>query len=542
MVTELARRIRADGEAGMKIDLSELPEADRTIDAAEFRELVTGRTAAKFDGSGLKLRGLRLLGPLDLSFCRIEVPIEFYQSTFVHDLNLSRLAIPGLDLNQCALKGVHAASINVAATLSFEESTVSEGLTLIAAQAGGDLVLDRLRVSTNGGTNPTLILSRAKVAGTCSLAGVECSGMRARGMSVQGDLVLSGARIGGEQMPLPRFAIDMVGCAVAGAADFDGLVAFGEVGLPDFKAGRTLNLRGATVSNAGGDALTLDGVHVGDDVDLESMRADGTIRCVGSEISGALRLVETTLKSSDDLALRIEGSTIRSALTLHKAHIDGGVRIFQTSTGLLDDDLGVPLANGQARPLGSWTGLTSLDLRGFTYTRLTSSSPESFKLRREWLRSTTDFEPESWHQLSTVCSGSGQDAEARKVLIAREDNRVERMDNGPRKLWYKLFDLTVRYGYRPERAALIGGATVAAFAICLARTDSLIPGQDAPSSDPQPVMYALDVFLPIIDFGLAGAWTATGALQWAQWAVIALGWALSTLFVAGYVRLIRDPK
>jgi len=541
MAGDLAARIRADGEAGLKIDLSESAEADRTIDAAEFRELLTGRKAAKFEPSGLRLRGLRIVGPLDLSFCKIEVPIEFYESTFTDELNLARLDIPGLDFNRCTLEAVHAPSINVAVTLSFEGSTVSEKLTLIVAQAGGDLVLERLFVTTNGGSSPNLILSSAKVTGTCSLAGIDCSGMRARGMSIDSDLVLSGAQIGNEQMPRPRLAIDMVGCTVAGDVDLDGMVAFGEVWLADFKAGRTLKLRGACASNAGSDALTLDGAQVGDDVDLENLTANGTVRCVGSEISGALRLVECTL-SSDDLALRVEGSMIKSALTLNRARIDGGIRIFQTSTGLLNDDLGVPLADGEARPLGSWTGATSIDLRGFTYARLADSSPEDSKLRCKWLESTTDFEPESWHHLSALYSASGQDAEARRVLIAREDDRVERMGNGPRKLWYKLFDLTVRYGYRPERAAFIGAAVVAAFAIWVACADSLTPVENAPSSEPQPVMYALDVFLPIIDFGLAGKWTATGALQWAQWTVIALGWALSTLFVAGYVRLIRDPK
>jgi hypothetical protein len=181
-------------------------------------------------------------------------------------------------------------------------------------------------------------------------------------------------------------------------------------------------------------------------------------------------------------------------------------------------------------------------LRGFTYARLAGGASTDPALRSRWLESTSDFDPESWQQLAAMYSSVGQDSEARQVAIAREDDRVRRMGNGLRKVWYKAFDLTVRYGYRPERATAIALLVVAAFAICVATSSSLTAGPNAPTPQPQPVMYSLDVFLPIIDFGLAGNWSPTGALEWLQWAVIALGWALSSLIVAGYTRIVRDPK
>ena len=56
----------------------------------------------------------------------------------------------------------------------------------------------------------------------------------------------------------------------------------------------------------------------------------------------------------------------------------------------------------------------------------------------------------------------------------------------------------------------------------------------------QPVAYATDTFLPIINLYQADDWTATGWVRWVDWSVILLGWALTTLFVAGFTRIARS--
>ena len=65
--------------------------------------------------------------------------------------------------------------------------------------------------------------------------------------------------------------------------------------------------------------------------------------------------------------------------------------------------------------------------------------------------------------------------------------------------------------------------------------------KEAPHPEPQSFVYAADVFLPIIDFGETKYWRVDGWLEWAQWTlVIALGWVLTTLFVAGFTLLVRS--
>ena len=60
------------------------------------------------------------------------------------------------------------------------------------------------------------------------------------------------------------------------------------------------------------------------------------------------------------------------------------------------------------------------------------------------------------------------------------------------------------------------------------------------ASGPQPFVYAADVFLPVINFGEADAWRATDWIRWVQWLVIACGWGLTTVFVAGFTRVVRN--
>ena len=58
-------------------------------------------------------------------------------------------------------------------------------------------------------------------------------------------------------------------------------------------------------------------------------------------------------------------------------------------------------------------------------------------------------------------------------------------------------------------------------------------------ASPPPVAYAADTFLPIVNLGQADEWQPTGWVRWIAWSVI-LGWALTTLFVAGFTRIVRN--
>ncbi|WP_157017469.1 hypothetical protein [Cryptosporangium arvum] len=54
--------------------------------------------------------------------------------------------------------------------------------------------------------------------------------------------------------------------------------------------------------------------------------------------------------------------------------------------------------------------------------------------------------------------------------------------------------------------------------------------------DFQPVAYALDLILPILDLGQERAFTPVGPTRWVAWAAVPAGWLLATTVIAGITR------
>jgi hypothetical protein len=124
-----------------------------------------------------------------------------------------------------------------------------------------------------------------------------------------------------------------------------------------------------------------------------------------------------------------------------------------------------------------------------------------------------------------------------------ENDRLKRGNLSPlRKAGRWILRITIGHGYRSWLAVVWAVAIVVPFALLvwLAPADTFVPTGSAAAGSPQPLIYSLDTFLPIVDLGEADQWTVTGSLRWAAWTVILLGWALSTIFVAGFTRIVRS--
>ena len=89
-------------------------------------------------------------------------------------------------------------------------------------------------------------------------------------------------------------------------------------------------------------------------------------------------------------------------------------------------------------------------------------------------------------------------------------------------------------------ALLLAAAIIAAFALVVGNWSELFLPEQGVTGSPQPFAYAADTFFPIVDLGQADDWTPTGWVRWVAWSVILLGWSLSTIFVAGFTRIVRS--
>jgi len=191
------------------------------------------------------------------------------------------------------------------------------------------------------------------------------------------------------------------------------------------------------------------------------------------------------------------------------------------------------------------------------------------------------FLPQPYEQLAAVFKREGLESEAKKILIAKEEDPARLRQMGFfRRAWHDISKVTICYGYKPLRVLWYAGAIVLLgwMIFCTANSFDLmrpattlayVRNADAasrmlPVSYPafnSPV-YSLDVFLPIIDLHQETFWLPHGdsldrghylpapvrwawqlfvaILPWYMWTQILVGWLLTSLFIAGLTRVVRS--
>jgi len=96
----------------------------------------------------------------------------------------------------------------------------------------------------------------------------------------------------------------------------------------------------------------------------------------------------------------------------------------------------------------------------------------------------------------------------------------------------------VGYGYKPWRAAACLAVLLALGSIvyALAPPRPLQPGA-APHFNP--VIYTLNLLVPVVDLGQRDAFNPAGLEQWLSYVLIAAGWVLATTIATGAARVLR---
>jgi hypothetical protein len=477
------RRVLAEAPAGEVVDLDDLSDNQRVLSPDVIRRLCVGLEAKDVDPRGIRIKRARIVEPLDLSFCTVPHPLRFEMTTFDWML-LTEAQLPALWMEGCSLPGLEANSVRID-DLVLRFSEVSDGVWLIGARIAGQLDCSGATLTNQSGD--------ALVA-----EGVEINGgvfLRA-GFSATGAVRLLGARIAGP-----------------------------------------LECSGATLTSEGRDALFADRVEIKDAVFFRGFSATGGVRLRGARIGGQLDCSGATLVDPGGIALVARDATISSELIFRNVRVTGGVDLFRASVTTLDDDL------GQAdHPLGSWLGIEPLVLDGFAYARFGQEAKWDSKLRQRWLKQTTDFQQGAWQQLIEVYRAQGRDDEVTRTSIAMHNDRVARAGLPQYRRWgRRILRAVVGHGYRPWLAGIWATAVIAAFALVVWKWAGMfVPEKQDVTGSPQPVAYAADAFLPIIDLGPANSWMPTHWVRWVEWSVILLGWALTTIFVAGFTRIVRS--
>ncbi|MEU9453684.1 oxidoreductase [Streptomyces sp. NPDC048277] len=459
---------------------------ERTVRAEVVVSALLRSGSSGGPAGALHLAGARVTGRLDLGGATVERELRLEDCWFDEQVVLRSATLRSTGFLGCRIPGLEGRLLKVDGNLRFDRSVIDGRITLTRGHITGELHL-------NG----------ARLTATELLDGVAPDPDRAPSVWAMwaGGLLLDG------------------GCFASHGFSARGGLRF--VGV-SFSGG--LFMRAARIDNPGGDALT------GDDLSASALVLADGFRAVG--------------------AVRLPGATIRSRLSLDGAVLQGGAVALdgrRMSCGELQLTFAatpegvVDLQDAQTAVLHdsehSWPADTRLD--GFTYNSLhvPNSGPDMVAARLRWLADLPAYSPHPYEQLASWYRKIGHDDEARRVLLAKQRRR--RRTLGPYgRLWGRLLDATVGYGYRPWQAALWLAALtlLGTWVFHDGRPHPVQPGQGTPFS---PFIYTLDLLIPIGGFGQRGAWYWTGLHQWFGYGLIAAGWLLTTTVLAGISRALN---
>lgn len=525
------------------------------VRAEVIRDLLLGRYLEQSHPQGLRLARARIVGALDLDRLAPIIGLGLSQCAVDQPVTMRGARLPWLMLFSTHLPGIAANGVYVEGAVELVQTRIdadsdSGAVQIAGAYIGGvfdcngstfvnksgpAFVADDLKV------NGSLDLSGTRITSDCEFAAAQLTGALISG-SLRGDLAVLVNKSG------PALAADNLkvngSMLLRHSRCLGNHILRSAVRLHGAHIGDNLEFDGTELSNDSGTALTANELQVdGATLFRNEFRAAGrgrpTMDLTAARIAGGLDFGNGRILSPDGLALDLASASVTGLCLPGDAICRSGLR---------EDPQ-------------SWEDDGHLRLDSFTYSAL---DPRGADLDRWllWLRSYTPaYATQPYQQLAAIYRASGNEAAARRVLIAQQDDLLARGELGGRwaRAWHRLKGIAVGYGYQSWRA-LVGLVVVVLLAIVLglaaghlragtghfeaAHTTATGRAGTACSIVEQ-VGLGLDLGLPAINTGLNNQCaldsTSVGGqiLTGAAWLLQALGWALATLVVAGYTGLIR---
>jgi hypothetical protein len=572
VISRLERELLAAVGAGFRLDLGggetithdEMDEwgSDREISADVIRDVLIGKTDARPDPRGLRLRGARIVGRLDLDGIRTGVWLSLHDCDIAEPIRLRGAAVPLLDLNGCRIRGLDAENVRIETVLLLRDGFASYGpVSLLGAHVGGKL--DLAGALLDGGESTALAGTGLQVGGSAYLNGQ----LVARSTNENAAIRLVGARIGG-LLTLRRAIIDNpAGPAVSAdsihvtdifALSEASLTGAGEMGTVRLVAARiagALSLSDATVRNETGPALAAHYLEVAGTAYLHRMRVTGMVRVSGGRV-GRLSMEETQVDNPLGPALDAtrlvasQGIDLRDAVLRGNAPWMGGIHLRGAQVGgeldmrctTMSNTGGGPAlrashasVDGQAilthlvvergdlnlrsatvgalrdEPAQLPAG-TRLTLDGLTYSGLPGTESViagPVDARVDWLRRMPEYAAQPYRQLAAAYQAAGHEDEARRILIAQQQHVLHSGLLSPAgRLRNRALGILIGHGYETWRA-VVGLLTTLIIAVvllvCVAGASTRMVAQ-TPTGQPcaiaERLNLAVDETVPLVDTGV----------------------------------------
>ncbi|MFJ4470519.1 oxidoreductase [Streptomyces sp. NPDC089424] len=452
---------------------------------------LAGRVAA------LKLTGVRISGSLDLAGGAVVPYVELRGCCFEREISMPEAQFRTVRLVNCAVPRLEAARVHTEGDLHLPRCRFPGGVRLTDAHIGTDLLLNQAVVHRDR-TGRSISADGITVGQDLQAEMLESHGeLSLRSANVGVSLSLRGARL---RNPYTRHALN----------------------APQLTVGRTLYL-----SPAGVGSPQLAGRTPARGTRIQHFECQGGVRLDDGRFGDAVDLERARFTFTDDQELSLRRVQAPELRFLGERPQRGKVVLSGVRTINLVDRA------------GSWPGIGNLAMRGFVYENLVPQGSFPLARRLAWVAAATaEYHPEPYERLAAVLRASGEDEDAREVLLAKHRRRRETLPPAG-KLWGYAQDLAVAYGYRPGRAAVWMAVLWAAGSLAFASAGRPRTGSSTGEPPWNPALFALDLLLPVIDLGQMGFWHLDGGWQWLAAALVLLGWILATTVAAGATRLLR---
>lgn len=433
-----------------------------------------------------------------------------------------------------------ASLINITGDLLMIQIDVKGRVNLEGVAVGRNLLLDDSRFNSNA--ESAIMADRCKVNGRLSLCGIHCA---------QGSVSVWAARIGGDWDFRDAHVNGCNGNLIANEAQIAGWVL-----MDRCKIAGILSVQRAQI---GGDWTNgSETTQIGD--------IPRIVAC-GVTVFGDVRFQGSERDSVEPQEIDFSDATFHRQLSVQDSKSQFVLKLGGTRIGTLDVS---PPAGDQAK---SWT------FSGMQMSSLSSVNREKVEalLNLYKVAESAQFDPQPYRHLFRVLRDAGYSELATIVIVELHRERARRqidLASGRAKITLTCFDYvksSVNYGYSYSRAAYcaLGICVLAALVYTgiatwgmhyMAPTAALSMANSAESGSRPYVpgypgfsgpIYALDHFLPIVDFGQASAWHPRvdpddGRFNCAGWVLtflnhflIASGWVLSTLLVTALSGVMR---
>jgi hypothetical protein len=237
---------------------------ERWIPAEAVRTVLT-RHDLNVDPRGVRVRGARIIGELDLSHVSFAHPLQFYDCVFDSDCNFNWLSVKDLALVSCVTQMVQLKGVNTTHNFAAPSSVIHGGIVAYDARIGGQVFLDNAVV--HQGEND--------------------------------------------------FALNFDGATIKADLFADGLTIHGELRAVRTRIEGNTILNDSHIVNPGGFSVRFDAIEINGSLYMNGFTSDGNVCVDTAQIGGQLSLLGA--------GIRALPGTDRPALSLDSSHIDGGI-------------------------------------------------------------------------------------------------------------------------------------------------------------------------------------------------------------------------